>query len=98
MLREVLQNPRRDLRRELDIPSRDTLVAAALRQMARDLRAHEAARKRHADEVIDRTTAILRKRLGRCPTPEEVARTGGIDVEDVLDEISRRRNDRPLRT
>jgi hypothetical protein len=41
--------------------------------------------------VIERTTVWLRNRLGRSPTPAEVARTGGIDVEDVLDEISRRR-------
>ena len=34
------------LREELQIPSRDTLVAAAIRQMARDLRAHEARRRR----------------------------------------------------
>ena len=78
------------LREELQIPSRDTLVAAAIRQMARDLRAHENERRANADEVIERTTVWLRNRLGRCPTPAEVARTGGIDVEDVLDEISRR--------
>ena len=85
------------LREKLQVPSRDTLVAAALRQMARDLRAHEAACKPDAGEVIDRATASLRHRLGRNPTPREVARTGGIDVEDVLDELSRRRNGRPLR-
>jgi len=79
------------LHEQLHVPSRDTLVAAAIRQMARDLRAHDAARRANAAEVIDRTTVYLRNRLGRCPTPAEVARTGGIDVEDVLDEISRRR-------
>jgi len=79
------------LREELQIPSRDTLVAAAIRQMARDLRAHENERRANADEVIERTTVWLRNRLGRSPTPAEVARTGGIEVEDVLDEISRRR-------
>ena len=94
MLRGELQAQPRDLRRELDIPSRDTFVAAALRQMARDMRAHEAARKPDAGEVIDRTTTYLRNRLGRTPTPAEVARDGGIDVEDVLDEISRRRRRR----
>jgi DNA-directed RNA polymerase specialized sigma subunit len=81
------------LQEELQIPSRDTLVAAALRQMARDMRAHQAACKPDAGEVIDRTT----RRLGRTPTPREVARSGGIDIEDVLDEISRRRNGRPVR-
>ena len=79
------------LREELQVPSRDTLVAAAIRQMARDLRAHDAASRSDTAEVLDRTTTYLRNRLGRCPTPNEVARTGGIDVEDVLDEISRRR-------
>ena len=29
---------------ELQVPSRDDLVAAAIRQMARDLRAHERSR------------------------------------------------------
>ncbi len=79
------------LREELQVPSRETLVAAALRQMARDLRAHDAACRPNPAEVLDRTTTYLRNRLGRCPTPAEVARSAGIDVEDVLDEISRRR-------
>jgi DNA-directed RNA polymerase specialized sigma subunit len=84
------------LREELQVPSRDTLVAAAIRQMARDLRAHEDERLANSGEVIERTTTYLRNRLGRCPTPAEVARTGGIDVEDVLDEICRRRRARPV--
>ena len=79
------------LRDDLQVPPRDTLVAAAIRQMARDLRAHDAACRPDPAEVLDRTTTYLRNRLGRCPTPAEVARTAGIDVEDVLDEISRRR-------
>jgi len=80
---------------ELQVPSRDDLVAAAIRQMARDLRAHERSRSADVAEVLDRTTTYLRKRLGRCPTPNEVARTGGLDVEDVLDEINRRRRTVP---
>jgi hypothetical protein len=79
---------------ELQVPSRDGLVAAAIRQMARDLREHERARAGDVAEVLDRTTTYLRNRLGRCPTPDEVATAGGIDVEDVLDEISRRRRGR----
>jgi hypothetical protein len=79
------------LREQPDVPSRDTLVAAAIRQMAHDLREYEAACRPDPAEVLDRTTTYLRNRLGRCPTPAEVARAGGIDVEDVLDEISRRR-------
>ena len=79
------------LREELQIPSRDTLVAAAIRQMARDLREHERRRSADVAEVLDRTTTYLANRLGRSPTPAEVARNGGIDIEDVLDEISRRR-------
>ena len=82
------------LREELQIPSRDTLVAAAIRQMARDLRAHEAATRPSPSMVLDGAEAVLRRRLGRSPTAAEVARTGGIDVEDVLDELSRRRRDR----
>ena len=76
---------------ELQVPSRDDLVAAAIRQMARDLREHERRREADVAEVLDRTTTYLANRLGRCPTPGEVAKTGGLDVEDVLDEISRRR-------
>ena len=57
---------------------------------ARPARAR-ATRAADVAEVLDRTTTYLRNRLGRCPTPAEVARTGGLDVEDVLDEISRRR-------
>jgi DNA-directed RNA polymerase specialized sigma subunit len=76
---------------EQQVPSRDDLVAAAIRQMARDLHAHERSRSADVAEVLDRTTTYLRNRLGRCPTPNEVARTGGLEVEDVLDEISRRR-------
>jgi hypothetical protein len=82
------------LREELQIPSRDTLVAAAIRQMARDLNAHEAATRPAAARALDRATPRLRSRLGRSPTPREVALAGGIDVEDVLDEHSRRRRDR----
>jgi DNA-directed RNA polymerase specialized sigma subunit len=82
------------LREELQIPSRDTLVAAAIRQMARDLRAHEAARRPAAARVLDRTAPRLRSRLGRSPTPREIAAAGGIDVEDVLDELARRRRSR----
>jgi len=81
--------------RTLEIPSRDSLVAAAIRQMARDLRAHEAARRPAAAAVLDDTAPVLRRRLGRTPTPAELAMVGGIDVEDVLDEISRRRRGRP---
>jgi DNA-directed RNA polymerase specialized sigma subunit len=80
--------------RALEIPARDSLVAAAIRQMARDLRRHEAARKPPAALVLARATPVLRRRLGRTPTPAEIARAGGIDVEDVLDELSRRRRDR----
>ncbi len=83
------------LREQLQVPSRDDLVAAAIRQMARDLRAHEAQHAADVGEVLDRTTTYLRNRLGRCPTPNEVARTGGIDVEDVLEEITRRRQTVP---
>ena len=75
---------------EQQVPSRDDLVAAAIRQMARDLREHERSRSADVAEVLDRTTTYLANRLGRCPTPREVAKTGGIGVEDVLDEISRR--------
>jgi hypothetical protein len=77
--------------RSLDIPARDSLVAAAIRQMARDLRHHEAASKPPAAIVLARATPVLRRRLGRTPTPAEIARAGGIDVEDVLDELTRRR-------
>jgi 3,4-dihydroxy-2-butanone 4-phosphate synthase len=79
--------------RTLDIPARDTLVAAAIRQMARDLRVHEESRRPAAAAVLDRTAPVLRHRLGRTPTTAELARAGGIDVEDVLDELSRRRRD-----
>jgi len=77
--------------RTLDIPARDSLVSAALRQMARDLQVHEAASKPPAAVVLARATPVLRRRLGRTPTPAEIARAGGIDVEDVLDELTRRR-------
>jgi DNA-directed RNA polymerase specialized sigma subunit len=80
---------------EQQVPSRDDLVAAAIRQMARDLRAHERSRAADVAEVLDRTTTYLRNRLGRCPTPNEVARTGGLEIEDVLDEINRRRRTVP---
>lgn len=80
--------------RSLRIPSRDSLVAAAIRQMARDLSAHEASTRPSAARVLDRAAPRLRSRLGRSPTPREVAMAGGIDVEDVLDELSRRRRDR----
>ena len=80
---------------QLQVPSRDDLVAAAIRQMARDLRAYERSQAADVAEVLDRTTTYLRNRLGRCPTPDEVARSGGIGVEDVLDEISRRRRGVP---
>ena len=79
----------------LQVPSRDDLVAAAIRQMARDLRAYERSQAADAAEVMDRTTTYLRNRLGRCPTPNEVARTGGLEIEDVLDEINRRRRTVP---
>ena len=79
--------------RALDIPARDSLVGAAIREMARDIRAHEAARKPPAAVVLARTAPVLRRRLGRTPTPAEIARAGGIDVEDVLDELTRRRRD-----
>ena len=79
--------------RALDIPARDSLVAAAIRQMACDLRQHEAASKPSPALVLARATPVLRRRLGRTPTPAEIARAGGIDVEDVLDELSRRRHD-----
>ena len=78
--------------RALDIPARDSLVSAAIRQMARDLRSHEAATKPEAALVLTRATPVLRRRLGRTPTPAEIARAGGIDVEDVLDELNRRRS------
>jgi DNA-directed RNA polymerase specialized sigma subunit len=80
--------------RGLDIPARDSLVGAAIRQMARDLRHHEAAGKPSPALVLARATPVLRRRLGRTPTPAEIARAGGIDVEDVLDELSRRRSSR----
>jgi hypothetical protein len=80
--------------RSLDIPARDSLVAAALRQMAHDLRHHEAAGKPSAALVLARATPVLRRRLGRTPTPAEIARAGGIDIEDVLDELNRRRRTR----
>ena len=80
--------------RSLQIPTRDTLVAAAIRQMARDLRAHEAASRPSPGTVVDGSEAVLRRRLGRSPTPAEIARTGGIEVEDVLAELCRRRRDR----
>ncbi len=75
-------------------PARDTLVAAAIRQMAHDLRVHEAARRSAAGAKLDRAEIALRRRLGRSPTAEELARAGGIDVEDVLDELDRRRRGR----
>jgi hypothetical protein len=80
--------------RALRPPARDTLVAAAIRQMAHDLRVHEAGRRAAAGAKLDRTEIALRRRLGRSPTAEELARAGGTDVEDVLDELSRRRRDR----
>ena len=80
-------------RTPLDIPARDSLVAAAIRQMARDLQTHEAARRPAAALVIARGVPVLRRRLGRTPTPAEIARAGGIEVEDVLDELTRRRRD-----
>ena len=79
--------------RALDIPARDSLVGAAIRQMAHDLQYHEAAAKPSAAVVLARATPVLRRRLGRTPTPAEVARAGGISVEDVLDELTRRRRD-----
>jgi DNA-directed RNA polymerase specialized sigma subunit len=75
-------------------PARDTLVAAAIRQMAHDLRVHETRRRSAAGAKLDRTEIGLRRRLGRSPTAQELARAGGIDVEDVLDELDRRRRDR----
>jgi|SoiMethySBSTD1v2_1073268.scaffolds.fasta_scaffold1469031_2 DNA-directed RNA polymerase specialized sigma subunit len=79
--------------RALDIPARDSLVGAAIRQMAHDLQRHEAAAKPSAAAVLARATPVLRRRLGRTPTPAEIARVGGIEVEDVLDELTRRRRD-----
>jgi DNA-directed RNA polymerase specialized sigma subunit len=78
------------LREQLEIPARDSLAAEAIRQMARDLRSYEAEHAADVGEVLDRTTTYLRNRLGRTPTPAEVARTGGLDIEDIIDEISRR--------
>jgi DNA-directed RNA polymerase specialized sigma subunit len=80
--------------RTLRPPARDTLVAAAIRQMAHDLRVHEDGRRSAAGAKLDRTEIALRRRLGRSPTAQELARAGGIDVEDVLDELDRRRRDR----
>lgn len=80
--------------RPLEIPARDSLVAAAIRQMARDLQAHEAAARPTAAVVLARATPVLRRRLGRTPTPDEIARACGIAVEDVLDELHRRRRGR----
>ena len=77
----------------LEIPARDSLVGAAIREMARDLRRHEEAAKPSAALVLARATPVLRRRLGRTPTPAELARAGGISVEDVLDELTRRRRD-----
>ncbi len=78
------------LREQLEIPARDSLAAEAIRQMARDLRSYEAERAANVGEVLDRTTTYLRNHLGRTPTPAEVARAGGLDIEDIIDEISRR--------
>ena len=87
MLQEQLHD------RTPQVPARDSLVAAAIRQMARDMQVHEAARKPAAALVLTRGVPVLRRRLGRTPTPAEIARAGGIDVEDVLDELTRRRRD-----
>ena len=64
------------LREELQIPSRDTLVAAAIRQMARDLRAHErtsAARRRRGDRAHHdagcATGSGAARRRPRSPAP-----------------------------
>jgi hypothetical protein len=78
------------LQEQLEIPARDSLAAEAIRQMARDLRSYEAEHAANVGEVLDRTTTYLRNHLGRTPTPAEVARTGGLDIEDIIDEISRR--------
>lgn len=80
--------------RSLRPPARDTLVAAAIRQMARDLQVHEDGRRSAAGAKLDRAEIALRRRLGRSPTAAELARAGGIDVEDVLDELDRRRRGR----
>ena len=55
MLQEQLHD-----RTPLDIPARDSLVAAAIRQMARDLHAHEVARRPAAAVVLARATPVLR--------------------------------------
>ena len=72
---------------ELRVLPRDALVAEAIRQMARDLRAYEASRVADMSEVLDRTTEYLANHLGRCPTAGEVAEAGGLTVEEVLDDL-----------
>jgi DNA-directed RNA polymerase specialized sigma subunit len=75
------------------------VVAEAIRQMARDLRAYDQARVGDVDEALDRTVEWLANRLGRCPTAAEAARAAGLDVEDVLDTLEAARGrvatDRP---
>jgi hypothetical protein len=63
MLREQPQVPSRDLPRRRAVRSRDSLVAAA-RQMARDLRVREAARR--SGTGVERVLGELgRRRNGR---------------------------------
>ena len=66
------------------------LLAEAIRQMARELRAYDAARTAGMDEVLDRTIQYLFNRLGRWPTAAETAEAAGVCVEDVVEERLRR--------
>ena len=63
-------------------------LAAALRDMARELRERERARAAEMDDVLDRTVEFLANRTGRCPTVDEVAVAAGVTVEEALDGLA----------
>ena len=69
---------------------RDGVVAAAIRQMARDLRDYERERLGDVDTVVEHAVMRLTTSLGRHPTASEAAATAGLDVEDVLEAWMRR--------
>lgn len=68
----------------------DGLLAEAIRQMARELRAYDEQRRIGMDEVLDRTVQYLFNRLGRWPTAAEAAEAAGVCVEDVVEDRLRR--------
>jgi RNA polymerase sigma-B factor len=67
------------------------LSTHAVRSMLRALRRHRAAWTPDLDEAVRRTDVALGNRLGRRPTASELAGAAGIDIEDILDVLERRR-------